>query len=178
MHWPVIHKLIGTGGVNLNTMKDFIFTLATLIESPPDARKYASDNKGDTGGEWLIKNKKRIQDFLNKIEKSPQGWKSAVEEKHQEYLKHFAPADKKDKFFKYNLNDLTYMRILMDDFDGDLDKFFVGVFDPYENEFQVIMTHELDSIKQSVEMEFWTEDRCLIVPQFTIDSYEHRKNKK
>ena len=67
MKWPVIHKLIGQGGVNLNTMKDFIFTLATFIESPEDARKYASDNKGDTGGDWLLKNKKRIQDFLDKI---------------------------------------------------------------------------------------------------------------
>ena len=59
----------------------------------------------------------------------------------------------------------TYLKVLEEDFNGDLQNMFETLFSPSENNFEVIKISELDAHAKEKHNEIWTEDKCLFVSE-------------
>lgn len=169
--WPTFVALLNkTDMISNRSMNEFIFILAILSTTPIKARELGAMVKPGLPGKWLADNYDLVQKALDKIPKDKEF--EVFKKRNSEYSIALTGHDSS----KNSWHDTTYYNILFKRFDGKLDKFF-QLFDPEKNYFKTISTNELDKSVVSNEMEFWTEDDCLIVPEKSLEIYEKSKAK-
>lgn len=168
--WPTMKSLFNSTNIISNrSMNEFIFILAILSVDPVEARKMGSMVKPGIPGQWLVKNYDVVQKAIDKIPKDKEF--EVFKKRNSEYSIALVGHDSHNSW-----HDTTYYNTLFKRFDGKLDKFF-ELFNPDKNGFEVCKTSELDKSVVSDEMEFWTEDECLIVPEKSFEIYEKNKVK-